>query len=195
MNLKNLNDTVILIDTDFLNERISENLHFYKELYPEKDFENINLAHLLYLLAFNARLEEVGRFVDIIFAYTVSNSKLIYCEPNDLTFDISCDGVQFESDIGTFVIRSFFADIDESCSGHFINILRSVYSASFVSRIIIVSDNSDLNDELKIIHEEGKKNLLIFKKHRLETAIQVEVTYVNIDYLIGYALGLDRNEI
>ena len=48
MNLRDLNNTVIIIDTDFIRDRISENLNFYKKLYPNKVFDKINLYNLVY---------------------------------------------------------------------------------------------------------------------------------------------------
>ena len=46
MNLGKLNQTVILIDTDYLNEKIKENVVFYKDLYPDKQFDTIMLFKL-----------------------------------------------------------------------------------------------------------------------------------------------------
>nr|WP_315159545.1 hypothetical protein [uncultured Flavobacterium sp.] len=198
MNLGILNETVILIDTDFLNERISHNLTLYKELYPDKNFEKINLADLLYKFALNARVEEVGNNVDIIFTYTLSNDILTYCVPDNLTFDITNDGVQVETDKGTFLIRSFFGDINETCTEHFLNVFQRLYINTSISRIIIVADNSELNSELEMLYEEQAKSIFFLKKSH-NTHIHIPNTspikYVNINYAIAYALGLNANEI
>jgi hypothetical protein len=194
MNLGILNETVIIIDTDFLNERISHNLTFYKELYPDKNFEKINLAELLYDFALNARVEEEGHNVDIIFAYTLSNSILAHCTPSNLTYDISSDGVQMETDIGKFSIRSFWGDIGETCIEHFCNILRMADNSPRVSRIIIIADNNFLNDQLEYMEYKKEKILLLIKKYH-HTEIHVDIKYVNIDYIIADSLGLNKNEI
>ena len=195
MNLGILNETVILIDTDFLNERISHNLSFYKELYPDKDFDKINLADLLYKFVLNARVEEAGHNVDILFAYTLSNSNLEHCTSSNLTFDITSDGVQMETDKGTFLIRAFFGDENETCNEHFLNMLRMVKNSSRVSRIIMVADNPDLNFELEMMCEQNEKSLFIFKKHHSQTAIDADIKFVTILYPIAYALGLNNSEI
>jgi hypothetical protein len=195
MNLGILNETVILIDTDFLNERISHNLTFYKELYPNKNFQKINLVDLLYKFALNAWVEEAGHKVDILFAYTLDNNLLINCEPNNLFSFIDSKQVQMETDKGTFLIRSFFGNEDETCSEHFISMLRMVNNSSSVSRIIMVADNPELNFQLEMLVEEKEKSLLILKKHHLETEIDVDIKNVNIDYPIAYALGLNNSEI
>lgn len=194
MNLGILNETVILIDTDFLNERIRHNLFFYKKLYPDKVFDKINLADLLYKFALNARVEEAGHNVDILFAYTLSNSNLEHCTPSNLTFDITSDGVQMETDKGTFLIRSFFGDEDETCNEHFLNMLRMVNYSPRVSRIIMVADSPELNFELEMMHEQNENSLFLIKKYH-NTQIEVPIKYVKIDYPIAYALGLNNNEI
>ncbi len=194
MNLGILNETVILIDTDFLNERIRHNLTFYKNLYSTKVFEKINLADLLFRFALNARVEEAGQKVDILFAYSLSNSLLEHCMPNNLTFDISSDGVQLETEKGTFMIRSFFADENESCSEHFLNLLRMVDYNPKVSRIIMLADSSELNFALEMMHYQNKKSLFLLRKYR-NSEISVPIKYVNIDSSIAYALGLNSNEI
>jgi hypothetical protein len=195
MNLGILNETVILIDTDFLNERISHHLTFYKDLFPDKEFEKIKLANLLYNFILNARIEEAGHNVDILFAYTLGNDILTNFEPNNVFSFIDTNQVQMETEKGTFLIRSFFADEDETCTEHFINMLRMINNSPRVSRIIMVADNPDLNFELEMMNEQNDKSLFIFKKHHLQTAIDADVKYVTILYPIAYALGLDNSEI
>ena len=48
MNLGKLNKTVILIDTDYLNQKIKENIEFYRDLYPEKKLNTLALYELIY---------------------------------------------------------------------------------------------------------------------------------------------------
>jgi len=170
-------------------------LNFYKELYPDKSFEKINLAELLYNFALNARVEEAGHNVDILFAYTLGNGTLIHCEPNNVLSFIDTKQVYMETEKGTFLIRSFFGDEDETCIDHFINLLRMVNYNTRDSRIIMVADNPDLNLELETMCEQNEKSLFIFKKYHLQTDIDVDVKYVNILYPIAYALGLNHSEL
>ena len=189
MNLGILNETVILIDTDFLSERISHNLTFYKELYPDKDFKKINLTDLLYQFALNARVEEAGHNVDILLS---NNSNIEHCAPSNLTFDITSDGFQMETEKGTFLIRSFFEYVP--FNQHFLNMLRMVNYSPRVSRIIMVADSFELNLELKMMNEQNEKSLFLFKKYH-DTEIEVPIKYININYPIAYALGLKKFEI
>jgi hypothetical protein len=199
MNLGILNETVILIDADFLNERISYNLSLYKEEYPNRIFEKINLANLLYKFALNSRVEENGHNVDIIFTYKLSDEILTYCVPDNLFFDFNnIEQVQMKTDKGNFLIRSFFGDSNETCTEHFLNIFRIVYNNSRVSSMIIVADNSELNSELEIIYQEQAKRIFFLKKN-YNSEIQIPITssikYVNINYPIALALGLNDSEI
>lgn len=194
MNLGILNETVILIDTDFINERVDYFLSLYKKLYPNKVFERINLADLLYKFAIYARVDEAGHNVDIIFAHTLSNSTLTYCEPSNLVYDITSNGVQMETDIGNFLIRSFFADENETCIEHFDKILRIVDNSSRTSRIILVSDNEYLNSQLEYIDYKKEKILFMIKKY-YDSEITVPIKYVKIDEIIGKCLGLNDDEL
>lgn len=194
MNLGKLSETVILIDTEFLGERIAHNLNFYQNLYPDKIFRQINLGDLLYKFALNARVQESGHKVDVLFAYRLGYSSLYHCEPNDVFDFIDTNDVSMETDIGTFAIRSFFADEDETCSEHFVNMLQMVYSSSSVSRIIMVADNADLAFEVEMMYEQREKSLFMLKKYH-DSDITVPIQYVKIDFPIAYSLGLNKSEV
>jgi hypothetical protein len=196
MYLGNLNETVIIIDTDFLNERISENLAFYKDLYPNKKFEKINLANLMYNFALNARVDEPGNKVDILFAYTLFNSNLEYCTPSNLTVEISCDGVEMQTEIGTFLIRSFFANEGETCIEHFNSLLRIIDGSLRVSRIIVISDNDLLNHQLRHMENKKEKSLLMLRNYyNTQIDDDIDIKFVNINYIIAESLGLKSEEI
>ncbi len=196
MHLGKLNETVILIDTDFLNERIEDNLNFYKNLYPNRTFNKINLANLLYKFALSARVEEPGQTIDILFAYTLDKSILTHCEPNDVFDFIDTHQVTMETNIGTFRIRSFFADESSSCIEHFIDMFLDVYSDPQVSRIILVADNEELHNLIKeerMLEESTKRFFLLKKSH--DSKISLPIYYVDIDNIIGFSLGLSIHEI
>jgi hypothetical protein len=190
MNLGILNETVILIDTDFLNEQIAKLFPFYKELNPEKVFGKINLADLLYKFVLNARVEEAGHNVDILFAYTLSNSQLIHCEPNNVFNFIDNKQVQMETEKGTFLVRSFFSDVNENCNEHFLNMLKMIYCNSTVSRIVMIADSPILNDYLGYMHSENEKSLFMFTKGS-DSSIEVEIKYIPIYYIIAQSLGVN----
>lgn len=194
MNLGILNKTVILIDTNFLNEIISWNLNFYTNLYPNKKFEKINLADLLYRFAPEISVEEPEHTVDILFAYTLDDMILKHCEPNNMLDFIDTSRMNLVTDRGTFLIQSFFGDEGETCSQHYMNMLRMVNYSPQVSQIIMIADNRELNDELEGMYELNDKSLFLFKKYR-NSEIQVPIKYVNVNYIVAYALGLERDEL
>jgi len=192
MKLGNLNETVFLIDVDFLNEKISENLTFYQDLYPAKQFIPINLSELILRFAENARINTPGQILDVIFAYSLSGSVLNFCIPSDLTFEI--DTLSLSSERGLFQCKAFFADEDESNTIHFIDILEQLFSYKNVKKIVLVADNIELNDEIEMNEYNVFKDLFLIKNSD-GTHISLPVHYSNIDYPIAYSLGLNQSEI
>ena len=195
MNLGELNQTVILIVTDYLNEKIKENVVFYKNLYPDKKFDTIKLSKLLYSFVLNARVVESGHNVDVLFAYKLEKSELYFCNPNDVwDFGMTQD-VSMKTEHGNLIVRSFFADEEESCSMHFINMFQMLCYDNSVDRIIMVADNTELNFALEVRHKKlwERKSLFFFKDYH-NSKISLPIKYVNIAYTIALALGLNSNE-
>jgi len=194
MKLGPLHQTVILIDTEYLNSRIADNLEFYSKLYPEREFQEINLADLLYQFVINARIEESGQMVDVLFAYRPSQSELTFCEPSNVFSFIDIHKITAVTDKGTLSVRSFFADENETCIQHFINMLEMVYNDKNVSRIVMIADNEELNPLLEIIYEQAEKSLFMIKDSQL-SQIDIPIKYVKIDYPIAFSLGLNLSEL
>ena len=121
MNLGKLNKTVILIDTDYLNQKIKENIEFYRDLYPDKELNTLNLYQLIYNFIVNARVESDERNIDVLFAYRLSDSLLYSTNPGNVWNFINAENLNIEE--FNVTIRSFSADesADESCSKHFYN--------------------------------------------------------------------------
>jgi len=192
MKLGYLNETVILIDVDFLNEKISENIAFYQDLYPAKRFTPIKLNELILRFAENAWINVPGQRVNVIFAYSLTGCLLNFCNPSDLTFDI--DNKSLSTPRGDFQLKAFFADEEESNTWHFINILNQLISDANVRKIVLVADNVELNDEIEMNEYQKFKDLFLIKNSE-GTHISLPVHYSNIDYLIAYSLELNQSEI
>jgi hypothetical protein len=114
MNLGKLNKTVILIDTDYLNQKIKENIEFYRDLYPDKELNTLNLYQLIYNFIVNARVESDERNIDVLFAYRLSDSLLYSTNPDNVWNFANAENLNIKE--FNVTIRSFFADEDESCS-------------------------------------------------------------------------------
>tara|TARA_Y100001970_G_scaffold213421_1_gene260850 strand:+ start:397 stop:996 length:600 start_codon:yes stop_codon:yes gene_type:complete len=198
MNLGKLNQTVILIDTDYLNEKIKENVVFYKDLYPDKQFDTIMLFKLLYSFMLNARVQESGNNVDVLFAYRLENSNLYFCNPNDIWDLGMTEEFSMKTNLGNLIVRSFFADPEgESCSMHFINMFKMLCYDDSVDRIIMVADNAELNIELlKGSYKlwENKSLFLLKDYQNSKISAPIKIKYVNISYAIASALGLENHE-
>ena len=196
MNIENfLSKTVMLIDTNFLNEQINLTLNFYKNLYPNKIFEKIQLDNLLYNFARYVDFREADRNVAVIFAYGIDQSGLLsHCEPNNLLDFIDIHQVQMQTDLCRFNIRSYFGAEDETCCEHFVHLLKEVMYKRMVSRIIVIADCYELNYELRMMNEEDKEKIILFRKRDTEITV-VPISYGYIDYPLARALGLKGGEI
>ena len=191
MNLGKLNKTVILIDTDFLNQKIKENIEFYSDLYPDKELNTLNLYPLIYYFIVNARVESDEKNIDVLFAYRLSDSLLYSTNPGNVWNFVNAQNLNIEE--WNVTIRSFFADEDESCSEHFIHMLNMIHRINSVDRIIMVADSVELNDAFRFTPELLEKNLFLFRDDH-DTNIDFSIYFVNIAYTIAQSLGLDRGE-
>jgi hypothetical protein len=194
MDLGDFTETVIIIDTDFLNRKIKSILNTYSERYPEKIFLKINTTKLISFLPVVTNVFENGRFVDIIFCHQFENDILFFCNPNSLKLKIN--GAVLKKERGNFKLKTLFADKESNQSNidHFNEILNSVYLNSNVARIVMVADNVLLNDVLNNYLTERKKVLFVLKD-KMESKMNVRVRKFSIDTLIHIALGLKLNEI
>ena len=191
MNLGKLNKTVILIDTDYLNQKIIENIEFYRDLYPDKELNTVDLYQLIYNFILGARVESDEQNIDVLFAYRLSDSLLYSTDPGNVWNFINAQNLNIKE--FNVTIRSFFADEDESCSEHFTIMFKMLHRSNSVDRIIMVADNVELNDAFRFTPELLEKNLFLFRDDH-NTNIDFSIYFVNIAYIIAQSLGLDKGE-
>ena len=191
--LGKVNKTVILIDTDYLNQKIKENIEFYRDLYPDKELNTLNLYKLIYNFIVNARVESDERNIDVLFAYRLSDSLLYSTNPGNVWNFINAENLNIEE--FNVTIRSFSADesADESCSKHFTTMFKMLHRSNSVDRVIMVADSEDLNNAFKFSPELLEKKLFLFRDDH-DTNIDFPINFVNIAYMIAQSLGLDRVE-
>ena len=189
--LGKVNKTVILIDTDYLNQKIKENIEFYRDLYPDKELNTLNLYKLIYNFIVNARVESDERNIDVLFAYRLSDSLLYSTNPGNVWNFINAENLNIEE--FNVTIRSFFADEDESCSKHFTIMFKMLHRSNSVDRVIMVADSKDLNNAFQFSPELLEKKLFLFRDDH-DTNIDFPINFVNIAYMIAQSLGLDRVE-
>ena len=191
MNLGKLNKTVILIDTDYLNQKIRENIEFYRDLYPDKELNTVGLYQLIYNFILGARVESDEQDIDVLFAYRLSDSLLYSTDPGNVWNFINAQNLNIKE--FNVTIRSFFADEDESCSEHFTIMFKMLHRSNSVDRIIMVADSVELNDAFRFRPELLEKNLFLFRDDH-NTNIDFSIYFVNIAYIIAQSLGLDKGE-
>lgn len=188
--------TVMLIDTDYLNDRIAFSYKVYEEAYPGRKLGKINLANLLYRFARNSRIDAPGEAIDILFAYKIGSSLLLNCEPANVFNFMDVHNVRMESDIGDFRVISFFADEGESTANCFVKMLKQVYASSEVSKIVVVADNELLNPLLRDFAYHNRKEILMLRSYR-NTKIDDDIpfNFVNINNIIPIEMGIKEGEL
>ncbi|MEO1945195.1 MAG: hypothetical protein ABGY11_12915 [Candidatus Thioglobus sp.] len=191
MILGKLNKTVILIDKDYLNKKIKENIEFYRDLYPDKHLDIISLSQLIHNFILNARVEIDEGNIDVLFAYRSDDSLLYSTDPDNVWSFINAQNLNIGE--WSVTLRSFFAAEDESCSKHFTNMLKMIHRNNSVDRVIMIADSVELNNELRFSPELLEKNLFLFRDDH-NTNIDFSINFVNITYMIAQSLGLSREE-
>jgi hypothetical protein len=191
MNLGKLNKTVILIDTDYLNQKIKENIEFYRDLYPDKEFNDLNLYQLIYNFIVNARVEDNETNIDVLFAYRPTNSLLYSTNPDNVWSFINAENLNIKE--FNVTIRSFFAAEDESCGKHFTIMFKMLHESNSVDRVIMVADSEELNNAFQLSPGLLEKKLFLFRDDH-DTNIEFSINFVNIAYMIAQSLGLDSGE-
>ena len=213
MTVNNLNQVVILIDADFLFKKVQENYEFYRDLYPSKTFQDLNMANLIDMIAKNGRVCEKGHKVDVIFHFDLCNNlhqpDTLLEYTNFTNNDYIC-----ETDTANFYIRSYFSDpsynrascSDEEYEFHYMDnfsyIFNRVAQTESVTQIILVADNALLNESINNCLRTTDKLLFIERDNSFETTLMLDYTYagstlffIDINYVIAFALGLNESEI
>ena len=120
----------------------------------------------------------------------------------------------YETDTANFYIRSYFSDPSynrASCSeeeyeyhymDNFSYIFNRVVQTESVTQIVLVADNALLSDSINHCLETTDKLLFIERDNSHETTLMLDYTYagstlfyIDINYVIAFALGLTETEI
>ena len=73
-----------------------ENIEFYRDLYPDKELNTLNLYQLIYNFILNARVESDERNIDVLFAYRLSDSLLYSTNPGNVWNFINAENLNFD---------------------------------------------------------------------------------------------------
>jgi len=203
MKLPKLNESVILIDGNFLIKKIKENHNFYSDLYPNRDFQDIRLIEIIDIVAASSRIIHANDSVSVIILYRLDYSELPFTsEPNNLfVFNdyvnnpMGCTIKGCKFDFASFYANPEY-DNEYEYYEEFNQLLNSIAYDDNTFSISLVADNESCNYQLEEYDNMLDKSFFIFRGTDYEIGINGsdKFSYVNFDYVIAMCMGLRQSE-
>lgn len=193
----------ILIDTEYLISKINEGYRFYKDLYPDREFEQFDILNMINIVASTTKITVPNETTNIVFLYKLGNSSFPNAKgfQDVLRFADFRNTVSLSNDEGSTInFYSFFADPfgDEfSYNCEYNDLLREIVSKKDVFTIIMCKDGHEQNDLLEKFNSTIDKSFYIFRDIDPEIGLSdysEKFRYVTIDYVIALCMGLKQRE-
>lgn len=204
MKLPKLNESVILIDAEFLINMIRSNYAFYTDLYKGRTFPQISLYKIINIIASTSRILQEDEIVNVIFFSKLGNDILPNTtEPNRLFefANFTNNPVHCVINNCKFELAYYFADPEiseddeeEYCDEFGQLLIGAAYDHNTFN-ISIVANNHYYN---RYLHDFGvnlDKHFVIFKG--LDSGIRIDspkFSTATFDYVIATCMGLKSYE-
>lgn len=186
-----LSETVVLIDAAFLNFVITD-MKGYFEKALQRSLQEIDLSMLTTYLTLDAGITEGKNEVQFLFVYDKASSRLVYCQPSDLSQELN--GVAFQSQYGEYSFASVPSEGMVSREDLFLDLLSIVSDSADVKKMIVVSFNEEygkrVTDALRVV--KGKE-IIQFRMNEPESP--VEYKWEMLAFPVMQALGIKAEEL
>lgn len=186
-----LSETVVLIDAAFLNFVITD-MKGYFEKTLQRSLQKIDLSMLTTYLTLDAGITEGKNEVQFLFVYDKASSRLVYCQPSDLSQELN--GVAFQSQYGEYSFASVPSEGMVSREDLFLDLLSIVSDSADVKKMIVVSFNEEygkrVTDALRVV--KGKE-IIQFRMNEPESP--VEYKWEMLAFPVMQALGIKAEEL
>lgn len=186
-----LSETVVLIDAAFLNFVITD-MKGYFEKTLQRSLQEIDLSMLTTYLTLDAGITEGKNEVQFLFVYDKASSRLVYCQPSDLSQKLN--GVAFQSQYGEYSFASVPSEGMVSREDLFLDLLSIVSDSADVKKMIVVSFNEEygkrVTDALRVV--KGKE-IIQFRMNEPESP--VEYKWEMLAFPVMQALGIKAEEL
>lgn len=186
-----LSETVVLIDAAFLNFVITD-MKGYFEKTLQRSLQEIDLSMLTTYLTLDAGITEGKNEVQFLFVYDKASSRLVYCQPSDLSQELN--GVAFQSQYGEYSFASVPSEGMVSREDLFLDLLSIVSDSADVKKMIVVSFNEEygkrVTDALRVV--KGKE-IIQFRMNEPESP--VEYKWEMLAFPVMQALGIKAEEL
>ncbi|WP_125041115.1 DUF6621 family protein [Bacteroides faecalis] len=186
-----LSETVVLIDTAFLNFVITDMKGYFEETL-QRTLQDIDLSMLTTYLTLDAGIVEGKNEVQFLFVYDKDSNKLQNCQPSDLKNELN--GVAFQSPFGEYLFASVPSEGMVSREDLFLDLLSIISDSADVKKMIIISFNEEYGDKVTTILSEVKeKEVIQFRMN--EPQIPVEYKWDMLAFPVMQALGIRADEL
>lgn len=186
-----LSETVVLIDAAFLNFVITD-MKGYFEKTLQRSLQEIDLSMLTTYITLDAGITEGKNEVQFLFVYDKASSRLVYCQPSDLSQELN--GVAFQSQYGEYSFASVPSEGMVSREDLFLDLLSIVSDSADVKKMIVVSFNEEygkrVTDALRVV--KGKE-IIQFRMNEPESP--VEYKWEMLAFPVMQALGIKAEEL
>lgn len=186
-----LSETVVLIDTTFLNFVIMD-MKGYFERTLQRPLPEIDLSVLTTYLTLDAGVTEGMNEVQFLFVYDKDSTCLYHCQPSNLETELN--GVAFRSPCGEFLFASVPSEGMVSREDLFLDLLTIVSDSADVKRMVILSFNEEYGDEVtKVLN--GVQGKAIVQLRMNEPECPVKYKWEMLAFPIMQALGIKAEEL
>lgn len=186
-----LSETVVLIDTAFLNFVITDMKGYFEETL-QRSLQEIDLSMLTTYLTLDAGITEGKNEVQFLFVYDKESSRLVHCHPSDLEKELN--GVAFQSPYGEYSFASVPSEGMVSREDLFLDLLAIISDSADVKRMIVVSFNEEYGKKVtEALHEVKGKEIIQFRMNEPEAPI--EYKWDMLAFPVMQALGIRADEL
>lgn len=186
-----LSETVVLIDTNFLNFVITS-LKGYFEKALNRSLQDIDISVLTTYMVLDAGLVEGSGDKQFLLVHDKESSHLQHCHPSDLKKEL--DGIAFQNSYGEFFFASIPSENLVSRGELFLDLLTIVSDSADVKNLIVVSFNEEYGDQVTEILN-GVKEKKVFQFRMFESEIPLNYQWQMLGFPIMQALGIKADEL
>lgn len=190
--------TLILIDGDYLSKAINQYQQLYKEEYPSKNLDAIELNTLCYEILLNTHKWEENKTYSFLIFHLEETSLPFVCEiyenmNNQEIVSIGNSRFQFQT-FHNHNMESLIVSINTSLEDFSkISPISTSQLNSFES-VILCGENELYKKALNSIKENSKEVILIIDAH-LSSMGNCGFHYFDVGHLVGKVLGLKYHEL
>ena len=186
-----LTETVVLVDTSYLNFVVSYMKGFYEKVLG-RVLQDMDVSIWATCLTLDAGIKEGANDIQFLFVYDNTHPSLVHAIPSDLTKDLN--GVAFRCPYGEYSFASVPTEGMVTREELFLDLLSIVADSADVKRILVVGFQEEYGEKLVAALNEIKgKDVIQFLIGAPASADNYR--WDTLAYPVMQALGIRGDEI